>query len=342
MAQPTARTRTLPLPHGPTTAVLLSVALAAGALAAATPVRATGGDGLRQEANEYRVDKGHLMPVAASDLLDDIAIRRAGQMVAADKLEHDIDYVFDRLNASGVCWKGFGEIIAWERGYPDYSYERTMGMWWDSPTHHAVMMGADYNAAGGAWKRAEDGAHYSVMIFAELCGDPVASSTSVPPLKPERTYNPDRPMVFVRGTFTGYRLGSNGEVTSKKTVRFGSVHRTTSAGRSWVDGRSWLKVSGGSLWGFWVRETSKSYVRGASAIKEYDPDRQLVVLAGRYTAYKFGWLGGTRAAKDYRTTSRTKLRVSSWAMINGRPYYRVASGRLDGYWLRDSDKTFLK
>lgn len=341
MALPITRTRALRRPHGTTTALLLSLALATGAMVAAAPARATGGDGLRQEANAYRVDKGHLGPVAASGLLDDIATRRAGQMVAANKLEHDIDYVYDRLNGSGVCWRGFGEIIAWERGYTEYSYERTMGMWWDSPTHHAVMMGEDYNAAGGAWKRADDGAHFSVMIFAELCSA-TATSTSVPLLKPERLYNPDRPMVFAAGSFTGYRLSASGDVLGKKTVRFGSTHRTISAGRSWVDGRAWLKVSGGPLQGYWVRETTKSYVRGASSRKEYDPDRQLVVLAGRYTGYRFGWLGGTLGAREISTSSRVKVRVSAWAMINGRPYFLVESGRLEGYWLRDSDKVFLK
>ena len=84
-----------------------------------------------------------------------------------------------RLNESGVCWSGYGEIIAWESGwYTDYSPARTMEMWWESPGHHAIMMGEDYNAAGGAWDTAADGGHYSVMVFVTLCNEPRRSEGS--------------------------------------------------------------------------------------------------------------------------------------------------------------------
>jgi uncharacterized protein YkwD len=341
MAQPIARTRAAAHPHGRRAAVILAIALAATAMAVATPVRASGGDGLRRAANVYRVEEGNLIPVGASTVLDEIATRRASQMVAAGKLAHDIDYVYDRLNASGVCWKGFGEIIAWERGYAEYSYERTMGMWWDSPTHHAVMMGADYNAAGGAWKRAEDGAHYSIMIFAELCSGSISYS-GTPLMKPAKKYNPDRPMVFRPGTYTGYRLSESGDVLSKRTVRFTDWQRTTSAGRTPTDGRAWLKVSGGRLAGYWVRETDSSYVRGVTARTNYAPSKQLLVKPGKYTGLQFDWMGGIERQKGFRTSSRAKMRTSARAMISGRMFFLVSSGPLEGYWLRDVDEVSLR
>lgn len=334
MHQPIAVVRTVPRPIGRSIAALLAITLALAATSIAAPVRAAGGDGLRQAANGYRTDHG-LNPVFGTALLDDIATKRAAQMVAADQLEHNLDYVFDRLNASGVCWQRFGEIIAWERGYADYSYERTMQMWWNSPTHRDVMMGADYNAAGGAWKaHVEDNAHYSVMIFAELCSD-VAGAT-VAMLKPDRRYNPDRPMVFRPGSYTGYRLGAGGEVLGQKSVQFRATHRPTSAGRTLANGRAWLKVSSGPLAGYWVHESANSYVRGTTTRYAYVPWAQLVVKSGKYTVFKFDWLGGPTAQKVIRPSATVELQASLKAIISGRPFYLVSSGPLEGFWLRDS------
>ncbi|HYN64249.1 MAG TPA: hypothetical protein VES36_06555, partial [Candidatus Limnocylindrales bacterium] len=156
------------------------------------------------------------------------------------------------------------------------------------------------------------------------------------------SYNPDRPMVFRAGSFTGYRLSKSGVVLGKKSVHLGSIHRTTSAGRTRLDGRAWLKVSGGALAGYWVRETPNSYVRGMTSHKAYDPALWLVVKPGTYTAFRFGWLGGVQREKVLRTSSRTKMHTSERAVINGRPYFLVSSGPLDGYWLRDSDNVILE
>lgn len=339
MAYPRSTVMTTPRPVRRAQALLLALAMAAAATAVAGPVRAAGGDGLRQEANEHRVEGG-LQPVVGTPLLDDIADRRAAQMVAAGALEHDMDYVRHRLNASGVCWSGFGEIIAWEAGYPDYSYERTMRLWWRSPMHHDVMMGEAYNAAGGAWDRASDGGHYSVMVFVTLCGNSVANS-SVSLLKPTRKYNPDRPMVFREGRYTGYRLSSDGDVLATKTVRFEATHRPTSAGRALVGGRAWLKVSSGPLAGYWVHESSDSFVRGTTTRMGFDPTRQLLVNAGKYTAFRFDWLGGVTREKVLRASWTMKMRTSIKAIISGRPYYLISSGPLEGYWLRSSDNVEL-
>jgi uncharacterized protein YkwD len=340
MSQPIAQMRTMPKPRGRTAALLLAIGFAAAALTSVAPVRAAGGDGLRREANAYRVEEGRLNPVAGNAVLDDIATHRAAQMVAAGKMEHNIDYVYDRLNASGTCWTGFGEIIAWNMDSP-YSSSHTVEQWWGSKIHRDIIMTAAYNAAGGAWKTARDGGNYSVMVFAVLCGNSTAS-TGVSLLRLDNRYDPDRRMVFREGIFTGYRLSRSGKVLAKKSVHFGSTHRTTSAGRTWLDGRAWLKVSGGQLAGYWVRETPDSYVRGMTMHRAYDPLRWLVVRPGRYTAYRFDRLGTVQREKVYRRSSRSKMRTSARAIINGRPYFLISSGGLDGYWLRNSDNVILK
>jgi hypothetical protein len=153
-------------------AMAFAASLMAATMATAVPSFAFGGDGLRAAANGYRATES-VAPVAGTPLLDDIATKRAAQMVASGKLEHDMDYVFNRLQQSGVCWKGVGEIIAWD-SRPEYDYDRTMLQWWNSATHHEILMSAGYNAAGAAWATAEDGGHYSVMVFVTLCGSDVS------------------------------------------------------------------------------------------------------------------------------------------------------------------------
>src|SRR4029079_7130463 len=204
-------------------AALLALSALCGAVVAApTTTLAYGGDGLRGAGNAFRAD-AHLAAVAGPALLDDIASHRASQMVRLDRLEHDIDYVTHRLNDAGVCWQAVGEILAWEKGWGDYDYRRTAQAWFDSPTHHDIMLGANYNAAGGAWRGTPDKQHYSVMVFVELCGT-TTSSLAVSSLRPSRTYAPDRQLVLDRGRHTGYRLSADGFVVSRQTVSYD--HRT--------------------------------------------------------------------------------------------------------------------
>ncbi len=141
-------------------------------LALPAPAAAYGGDGLRAAANGYRASQ-HLAPVAGTALLDEIATARAADMAAHNALKHDMAYVEARIKAAGVCWTGYGEIIAWSSG--EYSYNRTMLQWWDSATHKAIMMSSSYNAAGGAWQRSAQGGNFSVMVFVTLCGADVPS-----------------------------------------------------------------------------------------------------------------------------------------------------------------------
>jgi uncharacterized protein YkwD len=316
-----------------------SIGLALAALLAVTaanvaPVTAAGGNGLRAAANEYRVSHG-LAAVSGTALLDDIGTHRARQMAQANKLEHDLDYVKRRLNRSGVCWSGFGEIIAWERGYPDYSYDRVMSLWWNSPPHHEVMMGAGYNAAGAAWTTASDGGHYSVMVFVTLCG---ASAPDVPRLKPDVTYDPDRAMVFKRGTFTGLKLSSTGAVLARKKVTFDDAHGAWAGGRSTPNDTTYLNVTSGVLAGYWVRESADAYVKGIVRRVDYDPLRAIRLEAGQYTGLHFDKAGRVTGKKRSTLRHVRSFSTSARAIINGCPFFLVESGRWSGYWLRDGSR----
>jgi uncharacterized protein YkwD len=324
--------------HGRILAAIVTLMVASiAASMLATAALAYGGDSLRAEANEYRV-KGHLDPVIGTSLLDDIATKRASQMVNQNKLEHDMDYVKWRLNAAGVCWTTFGEIIAWERGYPDYSAARTMKQWMNSSAHRDIIMDGTYNAAGGAWKRSDlDGAHFSVMVFARLCS---ASTTNVTvrKLALEQRYDPDRPMVFLSGKHTGYKLSATGAVLGRKTVTAQSRVQRTAAGRAHANGRAWIKVSSGALAGFWVLETPSQFVRGMTQYKACASDRSIRVEADRYTGQNFDWLGRVTKSRSRTYSHATQTTVDARAIINGRVYLRFADGYLAGYWVRDTDE----
>jgi len=303
------------------------------------PVAATSrGDGLRDAANAHRVDGG-LDPVVGTNLLDDIADARAAQMASANQLVHDLGYVGDRLDRAGVCHGLVGETIAWERGYTDYSYDRTMNQWWNSAGHQAIIMTAAYNAAGGSWASASDGGHYSVMVFVELCDVPAVASSTL--LQPAQPYSPDRPMVFRAGSHTGYKLSSTGAVLASTGVTFGSRMTYAAAGRARVSGHAYLKVSSGPLAGFWVRESVRSHVKGMTAKRSYQPARQISFEAGTYTGVTFDTLGRVTGRKSATLAGPSGASASARAIINGRAFFKVANGIWAGYWIRDSGRVNL-
>lgn len=315
----------------------LAVALLAAVVAMAVPLSAlpalatTRGDGLRAAANERRAS-GDLPAVAGTDVLDSIADARADQMASADVLAHDMDYVRSRFDSDGVCWTGFGEIIAYSGG--DYSYDHTITQWWNSPVHKSIMMGESYNAAGGSWAQAASGRNYSVMIFVALC--PGQLTTTVDPLRPRQRYSPDRPMVFKPGTHTAYKLSSTGAILSTKRVTFATRTRAEAAGRARVDGRAYLKVSSGPFSGWWVRESGKSFVRGTTQRRDFASDRRLAFDEGTYTGYTFDRLGRRTGSRAYTLTRASGADATSRAIINGRAWWLVRNGIWAGYWIRDT------
>jgi hypothetical protein len=322
-------------------ALLLALMLAGGALATlAAPALAFGGEGLRAAANGYRTEHG-LDPVIGTALLDDIASKRAARMANRDQLKHDIDYVYDRLNAAGVCWQGFGEIIAWESGYPSYSYDRTMLAWWKSRDHKNILMTPEFNAAGGAWMRADDGGAYSVMVFVDLCG---SSATTVKEPRPglDIRYDPARPLVFWKGRHVGYKLSPGGEVLGRKAHTYGSRTVKTSVGRSVIDGKAWLKVRSGALRGYWVPERSSSFVRGMTKLWAFEPERTATLASGTYKGWKFTWYGHVDDHMKRTFSAPVQVDASARAIINGRAYVRVSSGYLSGFWVRDTTAVQLE
>jgi S-layer homology domain len=127
-------------------------------------VAAAGGQGFVEMANGYRADAG-LGGVAYHAVIDQIAIERGRQIKRAGELGHDFDYLQRRFAEEGICWTGFGEIVAYN-GSGDFAAFGTQ--WFNSTTHRNIMLG-DYTHAGGS-REEDNGRWYGVMVFVKICG----------------------------------------------------------------------------------------------------------------------------------------------------------------------------
>ena len=161
---PTSRSRRL----------AVSVLIAILTILALTPgiAVAAGGIGFVGMANEYRAD-ARLGPVAYHSVINAIAVERGRQIADDRALGHDFDYLRRRFAEEGICWRGFGEIVAWN-GSGDVSAFGTQ--WFNSTTHRNVMRG-DYTHASGS-RISAGGQWYGVMVFVKICNAPPSAPTT--------------------------------------------------------------------------------------------------------------------------------------------------------------------
>ena len=161
---------------------LLAAAVVGGAAlvpATAQPVQAREGTTFVSIVNRYRADAG-VSPVSLHSLVDRIAVERADQLAADQRLGHDMTYVKARLADYGICWQKLGEIVAYNGRSEEERIERFVSQWYHSDGHRRVMLGPDYTHAGGSYTTGSDGHHYAAMIFVKLCGAANESTTSDP------------------------------------------------------------------------------------------------------------------------------------------------------------------
>jgi putative cell wall-binding protein len=167
---------TRPIFHRPA-AILAALVLLLGISA---PVAAVDGAEYVRLTNIKRASVG-LGPVSLHAAVDQVAVERGNHMAADDDFTHDMAYVASRLTALGVCYTGYGEIIAYTTR-SDYDPSNAIERWWVSTGHKAIMTG-NYTHAGGSHTRSTDtGRMYSVMVFVKLCGastPPSGSGTQI-------------------------------------------------------------------------------------------------------------------------------------------------------------------
>jgi Cysteine-rich secretory protein family/S-layer homology domain len=141
----------------------------------AAPVAAEGGTGFLDMANGYRTESDRT-PVRMDARIDAIAEERADEMVADGELGHDFTDLRRKFDRDGVCWQGFGEIVAYNGSgdFADFGDQ-----WWNSPGHKSVMLGDYTHASGARLYSEEDEGWYGVMIFVKLCNAETAGFSDI-------------------------------------------------------------------------------------------------------------------------------------------------------------------
>lgn len=140
--------------------------------AGAAPAAAAGSAGFIGMVNGYRGD-AVLGPVAFHSAINAIAVERGRQIADAEQIGHDFEYLRRRFDEEGICWRGFGEIVA-TNGTGDFSAFGTQ--WFNSTVHRNVMLG-DYTHASGSRETA-GGRWYGVMVFVKLCNAATPAPTT--------------------------------------------------------------------------------------------------------------------------------------------------------------------
>lgn len=338
----------------------LVVALAAGALLlgiVAGPALAVGGSEFVSLTNVKRASVG-LGPVSLSSPVDQIAVERGNQMARADVLAHDLPYVTTRLGQLGVCWTGVGEIIAWEKGYPTHSYQRTIDQWWASPGHHAIMVG-DYNVAGGSWSVSATGGTYSVMVFVKTCAStpaptnsaptiawrsPASSATGVSPATSvsvrfsEPVQGVSASTFVLRDAITGSILAATVSYDATRLQAVLRPSRWLALGRSYrVSLSSSIRDAGGASLAFvsWTFKTA--------SVQSFSPARLVSFSSGKHIGYRFASNGAVLASKTYTLASTSSASASTRALITGHSgtWYLISNGVWAGYWVQASSGVVL-
>jgi spore germination protein YaaH len=158
-------------------------------------------------------------------------------------------------------------------------------------------------------------------------------------------FEPWRSIAFAAGAHTGYRFDAAGQVTATKTF---SLSRASSAATSQrntiLPGQpgAWLYVENGVWAGFWIRESTRSYVPGEVDRVTFAPSRIAAFAGGSHTGYKFTVAGAVSASKTFVLNRASSASTSARAVINGRAYLLIVNGVWAGYWMPESTRVVLR
>jgi uncharacterized protein YkwD len=143
--------------------------------------------------NRSRASAG-LKALKVDPALTSIARWRSQDMIDRNYFSHDIPgfgKVFDKLDATGYCYKVAGENIGWN-DYPDGEATAAIHqMFMDSPSHRANILGDAWDVIGiGAYK-GPDAKKMWTVLFADKCGtSPTPAPTPKPTAAPTPTPKP--------------------------------------------------------------------------------------------------------------------------------------------------------
>lgn len=142
-------------------------------------------------------------------------------------------------------------------------------------------------------------------------------------------------LAFAAGSHTGYRFGAGGAITDRKTATLSAPSGAEAGVRAVINGSWYLSVTNGIWAGYWVRETSRSYLPGAR--DHHDLGGATARFAsGTYGGYRFNAAGAVVGARTASLGSPSSAPVVSWAIVNGVPRFLIGAGVWSGYWVGES------
>lgn len=146
-----------------------------------------------------------------------------------------------------------------------------------------------------------------------------------------------RRVVVAAGTQTGYRFDAEGRVTASKRATIGARSGASVSARMVVNGRWYLRVVDGVWAGYWLRESTKTYLPGVRELTDLGTGSGIKVKigAGARTAYRYASSGTTSGQLTGSTAATTRASSAAWGIVNGRPRFLIMSGTWAGYWLRE-------
>lgn len=142
-------------------------------------------------------------------------------------------------------------------------------------------------------------------------------------------------MTFSAGAHTGYRFGSGGVISDRKTATLSAASGAETNARAVINGAWHLAVTNGIWAGYWVPETPRSYLPGARDHRDLGGNA-VRFAAGRHGGYRFDAAGAVIGTRSAALTSPSSAPGISWAIVNGGPRILIGAGIWSGYWVGES------
>ena len=152
-------------------------------------------------------------------------------------------------------------------------------------------------------------------------------------------FGPVRRVSMAAGSHTGYSITGTGAIAASRTVVLPRESGAHVGQRSTLPGLPgyWLHVEDGIWAGMWIAESPTRRLLGAM------PDRDLATtattLAGSHRLVRLDPDGAVIQRRTV-TLAYAARSVDRRAIIEGRPYLRLAGGTYGGYWLPESTSAF--
>jgi spore germination protein YaaH/uncharacterized protein YraI len=161
---------------------------------------------------------------------------------------------------------------------------------------------------------------------------------------PGVVYDPSRRGVLAAGRRAGYQIAQDGDLLTVEHVVLDSSKSVRFAQRATLPNlpACWLYAKFGPLAGQWLRESAAQHLMGTSSRTPYATAQRIRLRPGTHVGFRFDSAGAVTSSRTLDLGRRSGADATARAVINGVTYWRLSSGRLDGYWLAESSKAYRR